>query len=164
MGTVLHCWWSVDWYSHYGEQYGGSVKTKNSHHTVVNSTPRRICGGKYNLKNTCNPMFIAAVFIKAKTWKWKWKWSRSVVSDSLWPHGLQPVRLLCPWDFPGKNTGMGCHFLLQGIFPTQGLNLGLPHCRQMLLPSEPPGKFMCDKREYNLYMGREHIGLMFTGV
>ena len=38
----------------------------------------------------------------------------------------------CPWDFPGKNTGVGCHFLLQGIFPTQGLNPGLPHCRQML--------------------------------
>ena len=33
----------------------------------------------------------------------------------LWPHGLQPARLLCPWDFPGKNTGVGCHFLLQGL-------------------------------------------------
>ena len=37
-----------------------------------------------------------------------------------------------PWDSPGKNTGVGCHFLLQGIFPTQGLNLGLLHCRQTL--------------------------------
>ena len=36
------------------------------------------------------------------------------------------TRLLCPWDFLGKSTGMGCHFLLQGIYPTQGLNLGLP--------------------------------------
>ena len=36
---------------------------------------------------------------------------------------------LPPWDFPGKSTGVGCHFLLQGIFPTQGLNPGLPHCR-----------------------------------
>ena len=35
---------------------------------------------------------------------------------------VNPARLLCPWDFPGKNTGVGCHFLLQGIFPTQGLN------------------------------------------
>ena len=43
----------------------------------------------------------------------KWKWSHSVVSDSLWPHGLQPTRLLCPWDFPGKSTGMGCHCLLR---------------------------------------------------
>ena len=38
-----------------------------------------------------------------------------------------PTRLLCPWDFPGKNTGVGCCFLLQGIFPTQGLNLPLLH-------------------------------------
>ena len=41
----------------------------------------------------------------------KWKWSRSVVSDSSRPHGLQPTRLLCPWDFPGKSTGVGCHCL-----------------------------------------------------
>ena len=41
-------------------------------------------------------------------------------------HVLQPTRLLCPWDFPGKNTGVGCHFHLQGIFPTQGSNLCLP--------------------------------------
>ena len=56
----------------------------------------------------------------------------SVVSDSLCPRGLQPARLLCPWDSPGKNTGVGCHALLQGIFPTQGSNPGLPHCRQIL--------------------------------
>ena len=37
----------------------------------------------------------------------------SVMSDSVRPHGLQPTRLLCPWDSPGKNTGVGCHFLLQ---------------------------------------------------
>jgi len=42
----------------------------------------------------------------------KWKWSRSVVSDSSRPHGLQPTRLLRPWDFPGKSTGVGCHCLL----------------------------------------------------
>ena len=51
--------------------------------------------------------------------------SYSVMSDSLLPHGLWPARLLCPWNVPGKNTGMGCHFLLQGIFLTQGLNLCL---------------------------------------
>ena len=48
--------------------------------------------------------------------------SRSVMSNSLQPHGLQPAGLLCPWDFPGKNTGVGCFALLQGIFPTQGPN------------------------------------------
>ena len=42
----------------------------------------------------------------------KWKWSRSVMSHSLRPHGLQPTRLLCLWDFPGKSTGVGCHCLL----------------------------------------------------
>ena len=58
--------------------------------------------------------------------------SRSVVSDSLQPHGLEPARLLSPWDFPGKNTGVGCHFLLQGIFTTQGSNLHLLLCRWIL--------------------------------
>ena len=43
----------------------------------------------------------------------KWKGSRLVMSDSYWPHGLQPTRLLRPWDFPGKSTGVGCHHLLQ---------------------------------------------------
>ena len=43
---------------------------------------------------------------------WKWKWSHSVVSNSLPPHGLQPTRLLHPWDFPGKSTRVGCHRLL----------------------------------------------------
>ena len=43
----------------------------------------------------------------------KWKWSRSVMSDSSWPHGLQPTRLFRPWDFPGKSTGVGCHCLLR---------------------------------------------------
>ena len=47
----------------------------------------------------------------------------SVMSDSLQHHGLEPARLPCLWNFPGKNPGMGCHFLLQGIFPIQGLNL-----------------------------------------
>ena len=44
----------------------------------------------------------------------KWKWSWSVVSDSSRPHGLQPTRLLRPWDSPGKSTGVGCHCLLCG--------------------------------------------------
>ena len=51
----------------------------------------------------------------------------SVVSDSLRPYGLYN-----PWNSPGQNTGVGSFFLLQGIFPTQGLNPGLLHCRQIL--------------------------------
>ena len=57
---------------------------------------------------------------------------RSVMSAVCDPHGLQPARLLCPLDSPGENTGVGCHSLLQGIFPTQGSKLGLLHCRQIL--------------------------------
>ena len=57
--------------------------------------------------------------------------SHSVMSDSVWPHGLQPTRLLCPWDSPGKNTGVGCHALLHRIFPTQESNPHLLHCRQI---------------------------------
>ena len=49
----------------------------------------------------------------------------SVVSDSLRPHGLQPARLLCPWDSPGKNTGVGCHFLLQ-LIPLSGQKWASP--------------------------------------
>ena len=56
----------------------------------------------------------------------------SVVSNSLWPHRLKPTRLLCPWDFLGKNTRVGSYSLLQGIFPTQESNLGLLHHRQIL--------------------------------
>ena len=45
---------------------------------------------------------------------------------------MQPARFLCPWNSPGKNTGVGCHSLLQGIFSTQGSNPDLTHCKQIL--------------------------------
>ena len=51
--------------------------------------------------------------------------SHAVMSASLWSHGLWPFRLLCPWDFPGKNTGAGCHFLLQGS-PNLAIELQSP--------------------------------------
>ena len=72
--------------------------------------------------------------------------SCSVMSDSFQPHGLWPTRFLCPWDFPGKNIGVGSHSLLQGIFPIQGLNLGLKHCRQILY---------CLSHQKNLCLQRE---------
>ena len=55
----------------------------------------------------------------SQNWKCKHV-SHPVVSNSLQLHGLYPTRLLCPWDFPGKNTEVGCHSLLQGIFLTEG--------------------------------------------
>ena len=67
-------------------------------------------------------------YIGCKFWlplyRWKWK---SVVSNSLQPHGLYS-----PWNSPGQNTGAGSLSLLQGIFPTQGSNTGLPYCKQIL--------------------------------
>ena len=62
------------------------------------------------------------------------------VSNSLRPHGLQPNKLQCPGDFSGKNTGVGGYFLLQGISPTQGSNLGLLHWQTDSLPSESPSQ------------------------
>ena len=56
----------------------------------------------------------------------------SAVFHSLRSHGLQPISFLCPWTSPGKNTGEGCHAILQGIFPTQGSNLYFLHYRQIL--------------------------------
>ena len=62
-----------------------------------------------------------------------------------WPYGLWPARLLYPWDFPGKNTEVGCHFLLQEIFPIQRLNpclLHLLHWQADSLLLAPPGKLL----------------------
>ena len=61
-----------------------------------------------------------------------WWFSRSVVSESLQLQEWRSTRLLCPWGSPGKNTGVGCHFLLWGIFPTLESNPGLLHCRCIL--------------------------------
>ena len=66
---------------------------------------------------------------------------RSVVSDSMQPHGSS-ARFLCPWDSPGKNIGVGCHSLLQGIFPTPGIELRSPVSQVNSLLSELPGKHL----------------------
>ena len=62
------------------------------------------------------------------------------------------VRLLCPWDSPGKNTGVGCHFLLQGIFPTQESNPCLLYCRWILYHSATRE---CAKIKWNLKKKKE---------
>ena len=66
--------------------------------------------------------------------------SRSVVSNSLPPMDCSLAKLLCPWGSPGRNTGVGCHFLLQGIFPDPGIKPRSPALQPHSLPSEPPGK------------------------
>ena len=69
--------------------------------------------------------------------------SQSVASNSLRPHQLQPTRLLYPWDFPGKDTGVGSHFLLQEIFPARRSNPDLLHCRQILYHLSHQGSPLC---------------------
>ena len=71
-----------------------------------------------------NPPHFRYCSILLLLWKWK--------CPSLSCARLFPARLLCPWDSPGKITGVSCHSLFQGIFPTQGSNSGLQPCRQIL--------------------------------
>ena len=59
-----------------------------------------------------------------------------------WPHGLQSARLLCPWDFPGKHTGVDCHAHLQGIFPDPGTKPQSPALADEFFTTEPPGKHL----------------------
>ena len=66
--------------------------------------------------------------------------TRSVMRGSLQPCGQQSTRLFCPWDSPDKNTGVGCHFLLQEIFQTEGANPSLLHWQVGSLLTELPGK------------------------
>ena len=72
-------------------------------------------------------LFISGTQTKDCNPWWKWKWSHSIVSDS-----LQPCGPYSPWNSPGQNTGVSSLSLLQGIFPTQESNPGLPHCRWIL--------------------------------
>ena len=93
--------------------------------------------------------------------------SRSVVSDPLRHCELQPARLLCPWNSPGKKTGVGSHSLLQGIFLTLGLNPGFLHCRWILCHLSHQGDLlllfhMCKKRirglsNHKMYLSRFHF-------
>ena len=72
-------------------------------------------------------MSLTSHSLPLKLANWGESESRSVISNSLQPHGLYS-----PWKSPGQNTGVGSLPLLQGIFPTQGSNPSLPHCRQIL--------------------------------
>ena len=85
------------------------------------------------------------------------------MSDSLRPFGLQPSRLLCPWDSPGKNAEVGCHFLLQGIFAAQESNLHLLcllHWQEDSLTLAPPGKPIYSvSNNVNIYMAIHIISL-----
>ena len=86
--------------------------------------------------------------------------SRSVMSDSLRLHGLKPAKLLCPWGFSRQEYWMGCHALLQGIFPTQGLNPGLPHCRWIqYLRSHQGSPGIMEWVVYPVFKGSSDLGM-----
>ena len=75
----------------------------------------------------------------------KWKWSHSVVSNCWRPHGLQPARLLRPWDFPGKSTGVGCHSLPSPCEFWKGLKFHVICCYQVaLVVKNPPARVRHD--------------------
>ena len=96
----------------------------HSSHTLVTATPAKslqLCLTLCDPIDGSPPGFPVPGILQARTLEWatiafsnvwKWKWSHSVVSNSWRPHGLQPTRLLCPWDFPGKSSEVGCHCLL----------------------------------------------------
>ena len=110
-------------------------------------------------------LFYYQILFPAFWSKRKRLWSRSVVSDSWRPHGLYPTRLLRPWYFPGKSTRVGCHFLLQGIFWTQGLNPDLPCLRQTLyhLSHQCRNKIM-SYFYFDIYEGFILCGLLFGQI
>ena len=86
--------------------------------------------------NTLHMIFTSSTESESE----KWEWSLSVVSDSLWLHGLcSPPGSFHPWDFLGKSTGVGCHFLLQGNLPDPGIEPGSPALQADALLSEPSG-------------------------
>ena len=89
---------------------------------------KEISGCKHEWAKCINiKSFKCRIIVFFSLWWLKWwycMYSRFVVSDSLQPVDW-PARLFCPWDFSGKNTGVGCDFLLQGIFLTQGSNIYL---------------------------------------
>ena len=91
---------------------------------LCTSCGQRVCLDISNLSNQILCLFML---------------SHSAKSDSLLPQGLKIARVLCPWDFPDKNTGLGCHFLLQGILLTQGSNPHLLHWQVASFTTEPPG-------------------------
>ena len=87
--------------------------------------------------------------------------SRSIMSECMWPHGLEPTRLLYPWNSPGKNTGVGCCALLQGIFPTQGSNLSLMHFRQILYRLSYQGTFIIvEHTELNVFFKYSQVQVL----
>ena len=112
---------------------------------------------KWNLLKLIKEEFRRVTYLKSQ---YIVSISCSVVSNSLQHHGLWPSSLLHPWNSPGKNTGVDCHSLIQGISLTQGSNLGLLHCRWILYSLSYQGSCIIQKiisqrsssTEFNKYL------------
>ena len=139
---------------------GGCETNPSSRHNLgsgncyVEFYPRAVeTNGRRKVSEVCCPQHCGVKQLRPKSYRYTRKVRlvparvcvliASVTSDSFETPGLWPTSL-CPWDSPGKNPGVGCHALLQGIFLIQGLNLRLLcllHSQEGSLPLAPPGLF-----------------------
>ena len=127
-----HIQGNVNWCNHCGKQYVDSSKKRKRKEKYRTTTAAAAAPWLQSCPTLCDPRdgsppgSAVPGILQARTLEWvaisfsnawseKWKWSHSVVSDFSWPHELQPTRLLRPWDFPGKSTGVGCHHLLREL-------------------------------------------------
>ena len=108
--------------------YAGQEATVRTVHEQLTGSK---LGKEYIQALYCHPAYLT--YMQSQSVK--------VLVAQLYPTLFDPM--VCPWNSPGKNTGMGCHSLFQGIFPTQGLNLCLLHCRQFFYHLSYPGSPIC---------------------
>ena len=128
-GIALYLW---SWHPFYRLKHWGSEMFIN----LPKATRGGVGKAKLNQGMWCKKqLFLQGSCMLAPRERWKVKVKVKLLSRArllVTPWIVACTKLLCPWDFQGKSTGVGCHFLLQGIFPTQGSNPGLSHCRQTL--------------------------------
>ena len=128
----------------------GSVSTFHTSEILEHKTSALLIGTSFFITATWKLSHFAWLCLKWKLFEGKHCCSvASVVSDSVWPHRWHPTRLPCPWDSPGKNTGVGCHFLLQCmkvksesevIFVSDSQRPCGPQPTRLLHPWDFPGK------------------------
>ena len=107
-------------------EHGQCVGTKINNHEEVGSFSSDVS----EVRPSCGLLLISLCLLSHTVVS---SWTHSGVQLSGGPWTVAPARLLCPWNFLGKNTGVGCRFLLWGIFPTQGLNSRLLHLQHSVL-------------------------------
>ena len=136
--------------------------TKSEIHITCVPTPQTSLKLNVVFQRTCLPIPLCASVCRCLVAK--------PCPTLLWPHGLQPARFLCPWDFLGKNTGVGCQFLLREISQTQEWNQRLPHHRQILYPlnhgeAHEPIQYWLNQNEYsyNTKLQPQEAKCLFSG-